>query len=138
MKKKSKKSKKSKFRLVSADFRFRAEVQKVTSRAELKILQLELWLEPARLGLITIIYVCFIYKKVWIAKIWNEKKIALMRKRHQRHFWIEFRVKLTVYKNSNLADMLITLYILLSTSLHESTLANVSKYEIVCFAYLLI
>ena len=26
------------------------------SRAELKILQLELWLEPARLGLITIIY----------------------------------------------------------------------------------
>ena len=29
----------------------------VTSRAELKILQLELWLEPARLGLITNMYV---------------------------------------------------------------------------------
>ena len=37
----------------SADFQFRAEGKKVTSRAELKILQLELWLEPARLGLIT-------------------------------------------------------------------------------------
>ena len=41
----------------SADFRFRAEGKKVTSRAELIILQLELWLEPARLGLITISYV---------------------------------------------------------------------------------
>ena len=40
-----------------ANFRFRAEVKKVTSRAELKILQLELWLEPARLELITISYV---------------------------------------------------------------------------------
>ena len=29
-----------------------SEVKKVTSRAELKILQLELWLEPARLELI--------------------------------------------------------------------------------------
>ena len=28
-------------------------MKKVTSRAELKIIQLELWLEPARLGLIT-------------------------------------------------------------------------------------
>jgi hypothetical protein len=28
-------------------------MKKATSRAELKILQLELWLEPARLGLIT-------------------------------------------------------------------------------------
>ena len=35
-----------------ADFSFRAEGKKVRSRAELK-LQLELWLEPARLGLIT-------------------------------------------------------------------------------------
>ena len=35
------------------NFQFRAEVKKVTSRAELKNLQLELWLEPARLGLIT-------------------------------------------------------------------------------------
>ena len=42
------------FQLVSANFRFRAEWKKVTSRAELKIIQLELWLEPARLGLITI------------------------------------------------------------------------------------
>ena len=33
----------------SVNFQFRAEVKKVTSRAELKILQLE----PARLGLIT-------------------------------------------------------------------------------------
>ena len=37
----------------SADFQFQAEGKKVTSRAELKILQLKLWLEPARLGLIT-------------------------------------------------------------------------------------
>ena len=37
----------------SADFQFRAEGKKVTSRAELKVLQLELWLEPARLGLIS-------------------------------------------------------------------------------------
>ena len=51
MKEKSKS--KSIFQLVSANFRFRAESKKVTSRAELKILQLELWLEPARLGLIT-------------------------------------------------------------------------------------
>ena len=35
----------------SVNFQFRAD--KVTSRAEPKILQLELWLEPARLGLIT-------------------------------------------------------------------------------------
>ena len=40
----------------SVNFRFQAEVKKVTSRAELKILQLELWLEPARLGLITNTY----------------------------------------------------------------------------------
>ena len=38
-----------------ANFQFRAEVKKLISRAEpsraeLKILQLELWLEPARLG----------------------------------------------------------------------------------------
>ena len=39
------------------NFQFRAEVKKVTSRAELKNLQLELWLEPARLGLITTNYV---------------------------------------------------------------------------------
>ena len=32
--------------------------EKVTSRAELKILQLELWLEPAQLGVITTMYVC--------------------------------------------------------------------------------
>ena len=36
-----------------ANLRFRAKGKKVTSRAELKIIQLELWLEPARLGLIT-------------------------------------------------------------------------------------
>ena len=42
-----------KFSSFSADFQFRAEVKKVTSRAELNFLQLELWLEPARLGLIT-------------------------------------------------------------------------------------
>ena len=41
----------------SADFRFRAKVKKATSRADLKILQLELWLEPARLGLITTRYI---------------------------------------------------------------------------------
>jgi hypothetical protein len=43
------------FSLFLANFQFRAEVKKVTSRAEaeLKIIQLELWLEPARLGLIT-------------------------------------------------------------------------------------
>ena len=37
----------------SVNFQFRAELKKVTSRANLKILQLELWLKPARLGLIT-------------------------------------------------------------------------------------
>jgi hypothetical protein len=42
---------------IRSDFQFRAEGKKVTSRAELKILQLELWLEPAWLGLITITYV---------------------------------------------------------------------------------
>ena len=51
MKKRSKS--KSEFQLVSANFRIRAEWKKVMSRAELKIFQLELWLEPARLGLIT-------------------------------------------------------------------------------------
>ena len=50
-----KKIKKNKVGLVSSDFRFRAEEKKVTSRAELKILQLKFWLEPARLGLITTI-----------------------------------------------------------------------------------
>ena len=34
-------------------FRFSSWKEKVTSRAKLKILQFELWLEPARLGLIT-------------------------------------------------------------------------------------
>ena len=32
---------------------FQMTMEKVTSRVELKILQLELWLEPAQLGLIT-------------------------------------------------------------------------------------
>ena len=36
-----------------ANFRFRAEVKKVTSQAELKIVQFKPWLEPAWLGLIT-------------------------------------------------------------------------------------
>ena len=44
---------KKNFGLFSADFQFRAEGKTVTSQAEPKILQLELWLEPARLGLIT-------------------------------------------------------------------------------------
>jgi hypothetical protein len=35
---------------------FRADGEKATSRADLKILQLDLWLEPGRLGLITSIY----------------------------------------------------------------------------------
>ena len=39
-----------------AEINFSSKREKVTSRAELKILQLELWLEPARLGLITIDY----------------------------------------------------------------------------------
>ena len=60
MKEKSKS--KSNFQLVSANFRFRAEWKKVTSRAELKIFQLELWLEPARLGLITTTYLLSIEK----------------------------------------------------------------------------
>ena len=64
MKKKSKS--KSKFQLVSANFRFRAEWKKVISRAEPKIFQLKLWLEPARLRLITIRQPCIleIYKVV--------------------------------------------------------------------------
>ena len=46
---------KSKFRLVFARFFISSWMKKghEPSRAELKILQLELWLEPARLGLIT-------------------------------------------------------------------------------------
>ena len=44
---------KKKFSSFLVNFQFRAEVKKVTSQAELKNLQLELWLEPARLGLIT-------------------------------------------------------------------------------------
>ena len=36
----------------SVNFQFRAEAKKVTSRAKLKNLQLELWPEPAWLGLI--------------------------------------------------------------------------------------
>ena len=40
---------KKKFGSVLVNFQFRAEVKKVTSQAELKNLQLELWLEPARL-----------------------------------------------------------------------------------------
>ena len=39
-----------------ADFRFRAEWKHKPSPAMLKILQLELWLEPVQLGLITIRY----------------------------------------------------------------------------------
>ena len=38
--------------------KFLSWMEKVTSQAELKIVQLELWLEPARLELITTIYVC--------------------------------------------------------------------------------
>ena len=44
------------FGLFSADCRFRAEGKKDTSRVELKILQLKLWLEPAWIGLITTIH----------------------------------------------------------------------------------
>ena len=51
-----KKNQNQNFGLFSAHFRFQAEGKKVTSQAELKNLQLELWLEPARLGLITTIY----------------------------------------------------------------------------------
>ena len=58
MKKRSKS--KSEFQLVSANFRIRAEWKKVMSRAELKILQHELWLKPARLGLITKLYTHFL------------------------------------------------------------------------------
>ena len=43
--------------------------EKVTSRAELKILHLELWLEPAQLGLITIKYVSLYFDvKKWFMK----------------------------------------------------------------------
>ena len=35
-------------------------MEKVTSRAELKIVQLEPWLKPAWLGLITTNYVCIV------------------------------------------------------------------------------
>ena len=38
-------------------FDFELNEKKVTSQAELRILQLELWLEPTRLGFITNIYV---------------------------------------------------------------------------------
>ena len=55
---------KSKFQLVLANFRFRAEWKKVTSRAELKNLQLE----PAQLGLITTKYICFTFPKLYVYK----------------------------------------------------------------------
>ena len=48
-----KKNQNQNFSSFSADFGFRAEGEKATSRAELKILQLVLWLKPAWLGLIT-------------------------------------------------------------------------------------
>ena len=61
-----------------ANFCFRAKVKKVTSRAELKIIQLELWLEPARLGLITNNHINSSLslancnsKKKWITKLVN-------------------------------------------------------------------
>ena len=54
--KKKKKNKWEKIQILA----FRAEMKfsrkKAKSRAELKILQLELWLKPARLGLITTTY----------------------------------------------------------------------------------
>ena len=40
-----------------ANFQSRAELKKIPSRAELKILQLVLWLEPARFGLIITKYI---------------------------------------------------------------------------------
>ena len=46
----------------SVDFLFRAEGKKVTSRAELKFLQLELWLESARLRLINTCLGKFIFQ----------------------------------------------------------------------------
>ena len=51
-----KKNQNQNFGSFSADFWFRAEGKKVISRAELKILQLEVWLQPARLELITSTY----------------------------------------------------------------------------------
>ena len=46
--------KKSKFLAFRAEMKFSRK--KAKSRAELKILQLDLWLKPARLGLITTTY----------------------------------------------------------------------------------
>ena len=62
IRKKNMSGQKCQFSDFRADFFFRADGEKATSRAkpsraELKILQLELWLEPARLGLITNAYV---------------------------------------------------------------------------------
>ena len=47
-----------------ADYFFRADGEKATSQAELKILQLEVWLEPARLGLITTNDACDVFNAV--------------------------------------------------------------------------
>ena len=47
-----------------ADYSFRADGEKATSQAELKILQLEVWLEPARLGLITTNDACDVFNAV--------------------------------------------------------------------------
>ena len=54
------------------NFQIRAEVKKVTSRAELKNLQLKLWLEPARLGLITSSLIFAVVDSVGSTKVKNE------------------------------------------------------------------
>ena len=57
IRKKNMSGQKCQFSDFRAEFFFRADGEKATSRAELKIHQLELWLEPARLGLITKNYI---------------------------------------------------------------------------------
>ena len=66
-----KKSQNQNFGSFSEDFLFRAEGKKVTSRAKLKILQLELWLESARLGLTinTCLGKCVYFSNFWVIKL---------------------------------------------------------------------
>ena len=93
----------------AANFWIWAEGKKVTSRAELKILQLELWLEPARLGLISssmqvnwqkqkkkcFCLNCFLIKLSYELQIpkWHEKKKVTM----QRCLF-EILIKITIFQ----------------------------------------
>ena len=77
----------SKFRLVFGQFLISSWSEKghEPSRDELKILQLELWLEPARLGLITTMYACLWYWRliIYVKLFSHEDQVLIDDKMHQ-------------------------------------------------------